>query len=66
MKKSEAHIKIISILNKLDEPAHRIEIIERIGKRLRQQNSIQTAKEVHQFMIKTGNKKNIEIYNING
>lgn len=46
---------IISILNDL-EPSKRIEVIERIGKRLRQQNSIAIAKEVSGFKIKNGIK----------
>lgn len=35
---------MLSILNQLDEPAERIEVIERIGKRLRQAQSIETAR----------------------
>lgn len=61
MKKStKILIEILSILNQLEEHAERIEVIERIGKRLRQANSIATAKEVEIFTRKTGNKKDID------
>jgi hypothetical protein len=49
--KQEKTIQILSLLNDVD-PVTRIEIIERIGKRLRQANSIQTAKEVQRFITK--------------
>jgi hypothetical protein len=49
--KQEKTIQILSLLNELDIVT-RIEIIERIGKRLRQANSIQTAKEVQRFITK--------------
>jgi hypothetical protein len=49
--KQEKTIQILSLLNDVDIVT-RIEIIERIGKRLRQTNSIQTAKEVQRFITK--------------
>jgi hypothetical protein len=49
--KQEKTIQILSLLNELDIVT-RIDIIERIGKRLRQANSIQTAKEVQRFITK--------------
>jgi hypothetical protein len=49
--KQEKTIQILSLLNDVDIVT-RIEIIERIGKRLRQTNSIQTAKEVQKFILK--------------
>lgn len=61
-KKQQIQIKIISLLNELPIPAERIEIIERIGKRLRQANSIETANEVRKFAIKSGSKKKIDDY----
>lgn len=60
-KKNEVHVKIQSILNEIPMP-DRIEIIERIGKRLRQANSVQTAKEVDLWSRKMGAKKNIDHY----
>jgi hypothetical protein len=57
--KTKTMIKILSLLN--EHPVtERIEIIERIGKRLRQQNSIETAKEVQKFASKAGVKKDID------
>lgn len=61
-KKQQIQIKIISLLNELAIPAERIEIIERIGKRLRQANSIETANEVRKFAIKSCSKKKIDDY----
>ena len=62
MKKStKIRIEILSLLNDL-EIAERIDLIESIGKRLRQQNSIETAKEVQGFKVRTGNVKKIEDY----
>jgi hypothetical protein len=49
--KQEKTIQILSLLNDVDIVT-RIEIIERIGKRLRQANSIQTAKEIQRFITK--------------
>jgi hypothetical protein len=49
--KQEKTIQILSLLNDVDIVT-RIEIIERIGKRLRQANSIQTSKEVQRFITK--------------
>lgn len=61
MKKStKIMTEILSLLNQIEEPAERIDIVERIGKRLRQANSIATAKEVERFSIKAGVKKDIE------
>lgn len=60
-KKSKIRIEILSLLNQLSVP-ERIDLIESIGKRLRQQNSIETAKEVKSFTIKSGSKKNIDDY----
>lgn len=59
LKKNEIQIKILSLLNDLSIP-ERIEVIERIGKRLRQANSIQSAKEVQDFINKKGKKKDID------
>lgn len=59
MTKQKAMIQILSLLNEFDV-VERIEIIERIGKRLRQANSIQSAKEVKEFSIKKGVKKDID------
>ena len=59
LKKNEIQIKILSLLNDLSIP-ERIEVIERIGKRLRQANSIQSAKEVQDFINKSGSRKNID------
>lgn len=55
-------IKILSLLNEIEVPAKRIELIERIGKRLRQANSIESAKEVSSFATKMGTKKKIDEY----
>lgn len=61
-KETEITIKIQSLLNELDTPAKRIDVVERIGKRLRQANSIETAKEVERFSIKMNAKKRIDDY----
>lgn len=64
-KETEVIVKILSLLNEF--PAvKQIEIAERIGKRLRQANSVQTAKEVHQFAVKKGLAKKIDHLPING
>ena len=60
MTKSKVQVEIISLLNQLANPCDQIEVIERIGKRLRQANSIQTAKEVARFAVKNGVKKEID------
>lgn len=55
--------KIVIAIKKLLfelEPAKRIEVIERIGKQLRQQNSIETSREVNDFRRKSGIKKDID------
>lgn len=59
MKKQSIRTKILSLLNELEMP-ERISLIESIGKRLRRQNSIESAKEVEAFARKTGNKKDID------
>lgn len=64
-KESAALVQILSILNQFDT-IKQIELVERLGKRLRQANSVQTAKEVHQFAVKRGVKKEIDKYPING
>lgn len=61
-KKQKLQIEILSLLNQLPIVAERIEIIERIGKRLRQANSIESAKEVEKFAVKLGTKKKIDDY----
>lgn len=61
MKKStKIQVEILALLNQIEEPAERIEMVERIGKRLRQASSIAAAKEVEQFARKAGIKKDIE------
>ena len=59
MTKQKATVEILSLLNSFDV-VERIDIIERIGKRLRQANSIQSAKEVKEFTTKKGIKKDID------
>jgi hypothetical protein len=44
-------IEITSLLNHLP-PVKRIEILERLGKRARRDNSIETSKEVQRFITK--------------
>jgi len=62
MKKTTAlQIQILSLLNELSVP-ERIDLVERIGKRLRQANSIASAKEVNQFMVTMKTKKKIDEY----
>lgn len=51
-----------SLLFNLAEPAHRIAVLERLGKHMRQLNSIETAKEVEKFTIKMNSKKKIDEY----
>jgi len=58
-KKGEAYVKILSVLNEFTLP-ERIDIIETIGKRIRQNNSIESAKEVQKFASKMGVKKDID------
>ena len=58
-------VQIMSLLNQF-EIVKQIEILERLGKRVRQANSVQTAKEVQQFVTKRGVKKNVDHYPING
>lgn len=58
-KKGKIRIQILSLLNEL-EASERIDLIESIGKRLRQQNSIESAKEVRDFMRKAGTRKDID------
>jgi hypothetical protein len=60
--KQKIQVEILSLLNQLPVVAERIEIIERIGKRLRQANSIETAKEVQKFVTKSGLNKKIDKY----
>lgn len=60
-KETEIRLKILSLLNEL-ELSKRIPLIESIGKRLRQQNSIEINNDVKQDAIKRGTKKKIEIY----
>lgn len=50
--KQKIQVEILSLLNQLPVVAERIEIIERIGKRLRQANSIETNKEIKKFQQK--------------
>ena len=64
-KEAAALVQILSILNQFDT-VKQIELVERLGKRLRQANSVQTAKEVHQFAVKRGVKKEIDHLPING
>ena len=59
-KQTKIRIEILSLLNELENPAERIELIESIGKRMRQANSIESAKEVERFTIKMKAKKNID------
>lgn len=59
MKKGEAYVKILSVLNEFSLP-ERIDIVERIGKRMRQANSIESANEVKKFAAKMGIKKEID------
>jgi hypothetical protein len=47
----EIMIEITSLLNHLP-PVKRIEILERLGKRARRDNSIETSKEVQRFITK--------------
>ncbi len=61
MAKQHIRIKILSLLNELPL-TEKIALIESIGKRLRQQNSIETANEVNRFAIKSNSKKNIDNY----
>lgn len=49
--KQEKLIQILSILNDLP-PVERIEVAERACKRLRQANSIETAKDVQRFITR--------------
>lgn len=58
-------VEIQSMLNQLDTTTA-ISIVERIGKRLRQANSINTAKEVAKFAADKGLKKNVDKYPVNG
>lgn len=60
-KETELRLKILSLLNEL-ELSKRIPLIESIGKRLRQQNSIEINNDVKQDAIKRGTKKKIEVY----
>ena len=60
-KETEIRVKILSLLNEL-ELSSRISLIESIGKRLRQQNSIEINNDVKQDAIKRGTKKKIEVY----
>lgn len=52
-------IEIMQILLKYPLPK-RIDMVERIGKKLRQQNSIETNREVNEFKRKQGIKKDID------
>ncbi len=61
MAKQHMRIKILSLLNELPL-TEKIALIESIGKRLRQQNSIETANEVNRFAIKSNSKKKIDNY----
>ena len=64
MKKStKIRVEILSLLNQL-EVSERIDLIESIGKRLRQANSIATAKEVDEFARKAGVKLDIDYSHI--
>lgn len=54
-------IEIMQILLKYPLPK-RIDMVERIGKKLRQQNSIETNREVNEFKRKSGNNKSSEDY----
>lgn len=58
-KETKAYIDILSILNDF-EMSERISIVERIDKRLRQQNSVETAKEISDFTRKNRLKKDID------
>ena len=63
--KTKVMVEIKSLLK--DLPMHeQIEVVERLGKQLRQANSIQTAKEIDQFSRRVGTKKQIDKYPING
>lgn len=59
-KATKIRIDIIALLNQLDEPADRIALVEKIGKELRQANSLAVAKDVEKFARMTGNKKDID------
>jgi hypothetical protein len=59
-KKSQIQVEIVSLLNNLPELSDRIEVIERIGKKLRQANSLAISKEVETFKLKKGLKKDID------
>lgn len=61
MKKSEVKTKIISLLNEFPM-TDRIDILEEVVDKLRKRNSIEMAKEVEKFAIKTRSKKNIDKY----
>ncbi len=64
-KETKIMVEILSLLNQLDTP-DAIALVERIGKRLRRANSINTAKEVAQFAASKGLKKNVDKYPVNG
>lgn len=58
-KNAEIYLQIQKLL--FDLPlSERITLIERMGKKLRQQNSIETNKEVNEFKRKNGIKKDID------
>lgn len=57
-KDNNIEYKLLSILAEFDL-SKKIEIIERLGKRLRRHNSIESAKEVNSFAVQLGNKKKI-------
>lgn len=55
----EAEIQIRQILSTLEIP-ERIALLERMGKKIRQANSVQTAKEVSEWARKNGGRKEID------
>lgn len=61
-KKTELTVKIQSLLNELETPAERIDLIERIGKKIRRANSIETSKEINKFNIKMNVRINVDDY----
>lgn len=60
-KNAEIYLQIQKLLFELPL-TERINLVEKMGKKLRQQNSIETNKEVNEFKRKNGIKKNIDGY----
>lgn len=59
MTKTEAKVKILSLLNEFGL-SDRITIMEAIVDKLRKQNSIEMANEVRKFSVKVKSKKDID------